>query len=226
MVSGLIPINDSLPRPRARSASMCRSVAQTHYLKNESKIPLETVGKGSLYEGLPALWVVLACIQREFPINAGENFFPVVGFLWKSYCLGQVVSDCGWGVRFLDDAEMDLTNMEIFLSLLLILNLFLLRKYYLAVKVLRLEFTMFIRHTSIQVDEMVSAARESIVEQVQIRFPDKTEQEAEMFVPDDITEAKRIYRETIEDAQKTLIRNNVKALTNLDVEFGLSDNFK
>ena len=54
----------------------------------------ETVGKGSLYEGLPALWVVLACIQREFPINAGENFFPVVGFLWKSYCLGQVVSDC------------------------------------------------------------------------------------------------------------------------------------
>lgn len=36
---------------------------------------LETVGKGSLYEGLPALWVVLACIQREFPINAGEKFF-------------------------------------------------------------------------------------------------------------------------------------------------------
>ena len=116
--------------------------------------------------------------------------------------------------------------MEIFLSLLLILNLFLLRKYYLAVKVLRLEFTMFIRHTSIQVDEMVSAARESIVEQVQVRFPDKTVQEAEMFVPDDITEAKRIFRETIEDAQKTLIRNNVKALSNLDVEFGLSDNFK
>ena len=54
----------------------------------------ETVGEGSLNEGLPGLWIVLACIQREFPINAGENFFPVVGFLRKSYCLGRVVSDC------------------------------------------------------------------------------------------------------------------------------------
>jgi len=51
-----------MERSRARSASMCRSEAETHYLKNESKIPLETVGKGSLYEGLPALWVVMACI--------------------------------------------------------------------------------------------------------------------------------------------------------------------
>jgi len=53
---------ENMERSRARSASMCRSEAETHYLKNESKIPLETVGKGSLYEGLPVLWVVLACI--------------------------------------------------------------------------------------------------------------------------------------------------------------------
>ena len=121
---------------------------------------------------------------------------------------------------------MNLTGLEIILSLLLVLTLFLLRKYYLAVKVFRLEFTMFIRHTSVQIDEMVSAARDSIIEQVQIRLPNKTEQEAAMFLPDDITEAKRIFRKTIEHTQKTLIRNNINALSDVDIRFGLSDNFK
>jgi hypothetical protein len=117
-------------------------------------------------------------------------------------------------------------DFALLLTFLVLLQFYFMRKLYLQSKVLRLEFSMFIRHTSVQIEELSSSARDTIVEQVQLLHTDLPEKDAEKFVPDVVTEANKTYWNEVEQVQKVLLRNGIKGLSRKDSQFALSDDFK
>ena len=112
------------------------------------------------------------------------------------------------------------------LVLLILFQCYFMRKFYLQSKVLRLEFSMFIRHTSVQIEELSSSARDTIIEQAQLLNTDLPKNNPEKFVPDVLTEANKAYWNEVKQVQKVLLRNGIKRLSYQDLQFGLSDDFK
>ncbi len=117
-------------------------------------------------------------------------------------------------------------DFAVLLLLLLLLQFYFMRNFYLQGKVLRLEFSMFIRHTSVQIDEISSSAKDTVVDQVKCLHADISTKDAEDFVPDIVTNASKNYWNEVEQVQKVLLRNGIRRLSIQDLQFGLSDDFR
>ncbi len=121
---------------------------------------------------------------------------------------------------------MTLEDFSFFLLLVVFAQFYFMRKFYLQVKVLRLEFSMFIRDVSIQIDEIATSAKEVISEQVKTIHPSISMRDAEDYVPDVVRNAAKEYWDNVEKVQKVLLRNGLSSLTRSDAKFGLSDSLK
>jgi hypothetical protein len=117
-------------------------------------------------------------------------------------------------------------DLALLLVILILLQCYFMRRFYLQSKVLRLEFSLFIRHTSFQIEELTSAAKDTIIEQAQLINTDLPKKDAEKFVPDVLTEANKTYWDEVEQVQKVLLRNGIKRLSLQDLQFGLSGDLK
>lgn len=124
------------------------------------------------------------------------------------------------------EKKMTSEDFALLLVFLSIVQFYFTRKFYLQTKVLRLEFSMFIRNRGVQIDELSNSATDAIVEQVKCLHPEVSAKGAVDFVPDDVREATRTYWNEVEQVQKVLLRNGIKSLSRRDSQFALSDDFR
>jgi len=112
------------------------------------------------------------------------------------------------------------------LFFLVLVQFYFLRKSYVKNRVLRLEFSMFVRQTSIQIDELSSIAGEAIIEEVKRQNPDIPEKDAQDHIPDAVSDATKTYWEEVNHVNKNLQRNGIKQISLMDFGFLLSNSYK
>jgi hypothetical protein len=94
------------------------------------------------------------------------------------------------------------------------------------IRVLRYHLSDFSGWAICEIDSIRESVTFAIVDEVKIRRSDISDERAQMFVPTDITEARRRWAEKIDRVQSSLRRNGMSCLGDSDRTFILSDKFQ